>query len=219
MKDIFSGSIGIRIVAQKEPQIREVFMITRFGLCIYMAFWPIQKGLLSKTTMGTFEDAVIDALKHTVTYKSFFRFIATLGKGMVIGESFIPITFISVLAGSKNVYVHSTDDESIMIALAVARKNKVMTIGLTAFESTRKAVHHLFDLKLMSETFFSSVSIQRNVGGKRAELYVLRDDATKLIDLKTINSPERVVGYDLTLGFTSPKLLHGTGEGFNLTNV
>lgn len=154
------------------------------------------------------------------SYKANFRFNAEVGKGLFVGDSFIPVSSYSTSSLTRPVFVDSTDDQSILLGLISARKFKHIHVNIQATDDTQSAILRLHELRFLEIPFLASLGVQRNVFGKRAELYILRDKAAKLVRTGNIGDGKSpALGFTITLGLTSPELLHGVGDNFNVKKV
>jgi hypothetical protein len=170
--------------------------------------------------MGTIGDALISAAKTANTYEANFRFSAELAKGLAVGDSFLPVKEFAGGPMSKGVYLQDTEDQSILLAITAVRTYKFLRVILwNSSEGYEPAIAALQQLRLRNVPIFVSLGVQRNALGKRAELFILRDNAAKILDIEPFDDYGGWKNHKVRLELSSPELLHGVGEGFNVKKV
>ena len=169
--------------------------------------------------MGTIGQAIVNAL--AVTYKAHFRFAATLGKGMTIGEMGISIEYFDVTGSYRGVDLAATDDQTIILKLAQVRKFHNMNIFFRLTGDGHKAAIELIDLFELKTPFFVSIAVQKNVNLQRAEIYVLRDSRAtlRLPPIPMMDEKLKIQNFRVEMVLPSPELSHGIGAGLNLQKV
>lgn len=168
--------------------------------------------------MGTI-DAALSKLGRS-EYEARFRFSAELAKGLAVGESFLWVTEFSGGPMSRTVLLGTrSTDQSILLTVTAVRQFKFLRVVLGLSEGLDSAISALQDLRIRRIPIFASLGIQRKVFGKRAELYILRDHAAKILDVEPTYGWGGTTWYKVRLELSSPELHHGVGEGFNLKKV